>query len=169
MNYSLSDKDIIKLLKGRTKVVIYPELANYITIDDLVGKYGSAVILYINSKTGDYGHWCAVIKHADRIEFWDSYGIKPDREFDQIDENTRKQFNFPDKPYLSKLLLNSKYKIEYNHEQLQKYDDKIATCGRWVVLRILLKDIPLNRFIQMMKSVPNMTPDEVVTFLTNKI
>jgi hypothetical protein len=166
MDYSLSNFDIMDLLKGQTKVITYDQLAKYKTIDELLSPYGSVVILYINSPTGDYGHWCAVIKHADRIEHFDSYSMVPDGEFKMIDKKTRK-LNYKGLPYLSKLLYKSKYEIEYNHEQLQAFGDDISTCGRWVVLRIILKDIPLNEFIKLIKDT-EMDPDVLVTILTKK-
>ncbi len=96
----------------------------------------------------------------------DSYGDKPDEIFKYIPKKIRQKYNFTGKPYLSKLLINSPYKIEYNEIQGQKDGEGIATCGRHCIFRILLKDLPLETYQAIMQMFDG---DELVTKLTNLI
>jgi len=167
MDESLSSEDIVRLVKGKTKIILYPELANYKNINDVLEPYGSAVILYLSDK--NYGHWVCLIKHPDRIEFFDSYAMKPDTEFYFIKEKERKKYNYHGRPYLTELLYNSKIPIEYNHQPLQSESDDIATCGRHVAIRILFKDLLLDDYLKIIKGVRDMTPDELVLYLTENL
>lgn len=156
MNKALSNEDIEKMVK--TKVITYPELFNYTNIYDILKPYHNFVLLYLTKE--NYGHWVCVIDHGDSIEFFDSYGIKPDLEFKQIDNRAALDEPFN---YLSFLLLNSNKKIEYNSKQLQEYSKDVSTCGRHCVMRILCKEIPVDKYAKIISSDPNHTPDEIVT------
>jgi hypothetical protein len=157
----------MKIVDGKARFVIYADLGKYASIEELLKPYGAVFILYINSPQGNYGHWTALIDHKDRIEFFDSYSMLPDAEFSDIDSAIRKKYNYTGYPYLTKLLYNQPKKIEYNHYRLQKMDDKIATCGRWVALRILLKDVPLELFIEAMTITDD--HDKLTVILTQNI
>jgi hypothetical protein len=150
IKYPLSDDEIFELLNGQTKIVLYPDLKKYKNIDELFYPYDNVVILYIvQNKNGNVsGHWVGLLKRGDTIEFFDSYGSKPDDTFDHIDYDVRVQ-NGEIKPLLSRLLKNSPYKLEYNEKQLQKLKYGINTCGYYVVLRILLKDLSIKEFQQL--------------------
>lgn len=163
-SYALSDSDIVRIMKGKVKVIPYNELVNYSTIQEVLSPYGQAVILYLTKE--NYGHYTCVIDQGDSILFFDSYSDKPDREFDNIDKKSRQQYNYKGYPYLSKLLLNSGKKIEYNHHQLQRDGKETGTCGRWCVVKMLLKDIRLNEFIDIFSKFSD--PDEIVTKITNQ-
>lgn len=169
-SYSLSENDIRKALKGNVQVIGYSELKKYSNIEDVFSKSDNVVILYINTDK-NWGHWTLLMRHPDRIEFFDSYGGgtdgQPDGEFKYIDPRLRKDYNYKGRPYLSSLL--EKYaerggKVEYNDHQLQEQSDKIATCGRHVVVRALCKSIPIDEYAKMIKTIGN--PDSVVTQLT---
>ena len=161
MDKSLSTTEILQYLKGKTKIVIYPELKKIKNISELLASYKSFVLLYLTGP--NYGHFVCVIDHGNRIEFFDSYSIKPDKEFDFINNDKLNGVK-----YLSKLLYKTKKPIEYNHIKLQQDGDEIATCGRWCALRLLLKDIKLDDFIYMMTNT-KMSPDKLVTYLTRNI
>lgn len=167
MDVSLSGEDIKRLLKGRCKIVTYPDLKQYKTIEDLLSPWGYCVLLYMTS--ANYGHWTCIIQHKDRIEFFDSYAMIPDTEFKEIPKEDRYKYNFHGFPYLTKLLYNSGYTIEYNHVPLQKLDDDVSTCGRHVAVRLLLRHIPLNNYLKIMTSCVDATPDDIVIDLTNNI
>lgn len=161
--YALYDTDIKKIMGGRVNIIPYYELKHYSSIDHLTAPYGQVVILYMTSHNS--GHYTCIINHNDRIEFFDSYSNKPDHEFDDIQKDKIKKHNYSGYPYLLKLLKKSNKTIEFNHHQLQKDGNGVATCGRWVVLRMLLKDVPLDTFINIFKKFSD--PDEIVTKLTN--
>ena len=165
MNKALSDRDIKNLLGNQTKVVVYSDLHKVSDIYQLLKPYGNCVILYMTKE--NYGHWTCIIDHPERnsIEFFDSYGIKPDREFDEISEESRLRTDQL-YPCLSNLLLESKKEIEYNKVQLQELKKNISTCGRHCVIRIICKDIPIDDYVKLM-SVKN--PDKTVLKLTQAI
>src|SRR5579862_2836849 len=98
MNKSLSDRDIWKALSNRTNLIVYPELRNYSTINEIFGPYDTAVLLYLDSK--NMGHWTGLIKRNNRIEFFDPYSNKPDTEFGWYDKKVRHKYNYKGVPYL---------------------------------------------------------------------
>jgi hypothetical protein len=166
MDYSLSDSDLMKALGGKTKIIPYNELKNYSSIDQVVAPYNNAIILYLSDGPNS-GHWTCLIKHPDRIEFFCSYGDIVDSQFRYIDKKIKLKYNFRGQPYLSKLLRDCGQKVEYNHINLQKDGQGIATCGRWVILRILLNDVTLEKFGAIMTQFSN--PDDIAVKLTNKL
>lgn len=169
MNIALSDKDIKRALGNNTLILSYFDLAKYKSVEDILRAHHSAIILYINE--GDNrGHWTCIIKHPDRIEFFDSYGGvmngRPDAEFQFIDKNQRK-VNYRGAPYLSKLLYDYAKKggiVEYNHHELQKEGSNIATCGRHCIARIKTRHLPLDTYASMIKRLGDI--DKAVVDLT---
>lgn len=172
MNIALSDVDIKRALGNDTLILSYNELAKYKSVEDILRNHHSAIILYINQ--GDNcGHWTCLIKHPDRVEFFDSYGGsmngRPDAEFQFIDKEQRK-INYRGAPYLSKLLYDYAKRggvVEYNHHQLQKEGSGISTCGRHCIVRIKTRHIPLNTYASMIKRFNNI--DKLVVDLTKSI
>ena len=75
MNEPISNYDILEKLKGRTRLIFYEDLNKIDNLIPLLDE-GSLVILY-KSKP-DFGHWTAIIKTPEGIEFFDSYGDKPE-------------------------------------------------------------------------------------------
>ncbi len=167
-SYSLSDDDIKHILKGKTNIISYSDLHKYRSLDDLLRPYGTAVILYETKK--DSGHWVALIKQPNNVvEFFDSYGFKPDSELKWVPKELKEGLN-EDHTYLIRLLLGSGYKVEYNHHQLQSKAIGHSECGRHVATRILLKDIPIDSYAKFLKSGGyKMKPDKVVTIVTNEL
>jgi hypothetical protein len=148
-----SDQDIRSFVS--CKVIPYEELSRYDTIDEVLSRDKCAIILYQIRE--DFGHWVAINKIHDNIEFFDSYGYRPDEEF--------KFAKFNKKPYLTRLLIKSPYQIIYNPYKLQKDGFDMNTCGRWVVLRILMKDIPIKTFSRLFLG-QSKKPDWYATALT---
>lgn len=166
-NIPLSKKDILRILKGRTKVIVYPELHNYNNIEELLNPYGTCIILYLTKK--NYGHWTCLIDHDDRIEFYDPYkDYTPDSELKEINYNFREESNQV-RPYLAELLCNSDKEIEYNNYKFQELKDNIKTCGRHCISRILFKNFKLDEYYEILKQLCNeynLTCDQLVTYIT---
>ena len=59
-NIALSDKDILKILHGKTNIVLYPNLYKYSHIDEILNPHDSCILLFEVKKS--YGHWTALIK-----------------------------------------------------------------------------------------------------------
>jgi hypothetical protein len=162
-NVALSDKDCMKLVQGRARMVTYPELYKYKSLDELLGKE-QAIFLLFELKPS-YGHWCAVFKQdEDTIEFFDSYGTYLDNELKWIDVDYRKK-SHQMYPYLTALFVKSPYKnLTYNEHKFQKHDNNIRTCGRWAALRLVFRDLPLDMFAKLFKG---KNSDDLVTILTS--
>lgn len=161
LNYPLSDHDVMKLVHNKANIILYPEIYKYNTIDELLEPYGSAFILY--EWKPNFGHWVTLNKIGDNtIEFFCSYGVIPDDHLGWVPKNFRKKShqNFS---YLTRLLYESPYNVDYNEYPFQKKGSGISTCGRWAGMRILLKDIPLKKFAKIFK---HKNGDELVTLIT---
>jgi len=136
----IDDTDITRWLgdEAKNKIVKYSELKNYRTINDLLPEATDYRIILTESKP-NCGHWCCVLKYKDILEWFDSYGVKPDGEFKYIPKIMRKMLG-QEGNILSKLLTktkNSNQKVYYNKKRLQSGADGVNTCGRWCLARIL--------------------------------
>ena len=84
----LSDAFIKNRLRGKTNVLMYKELKSFPNIESLLVD-DSAVILY--EKRPKNGHWVCLIRYINNgvptIEFFDSYGIFPDKEKKYISDS----------------------------------------------------------------------------------
>lgn len=165
MDKSLSDSDIYNALKGKCKIIDYPKVSKYKTIDQLLSPYGCAVILFLRAP--NFGHWTCVFKVKNKVEFFDSYGYYPDDELKLIDPEFNEN-NYQNHTYLLKLMDNSPYELEYNDHKLQQFGDGINTCGRHVINRLRYQKIPIDDYARILKST-DYSPDELVTMMTYNI
>lgn len=93
--HSLTDQEVIDLVKGKAKVVTYDQLRTFCkvkNIDDLLKPHGAVFLLYQQQK--NHGHWVALFRRENRkgnveIEFFDSYGIFPDEQLFWTDKTVR--------------------------------------------------------------------------------
>lgn len=132
------------------------------------------IILYENQP--NQGHWTAVLKTkckddksglmVDCIEFFDSYNKKPDEQNKYIPPQ------FHDDDVVTKMMINTPGIITYNHYKFQKMKEGISTCGRHVLLRILMRKKTLDEYNHMIKSLMKESgkdADEVVTDITEEL
>ena len=166
-SYPLSNFDIYKLLDEKCRILSYDELVKFKTLDDAMGHYGAMVLLYLTKE--NFGHWTLVFKYDNGriVECFDSYGYRPDSEFEFIPKKIREKTNQM-YPYLCKLLLDSGYKIVYNNYRLQEKKENVNSCGRHVVSRLIYRDVPIDEYVNMIKN-SGFTADQFVTKLTNSI
>ena len=138
MAKGLSDDQMRCLLPG-VNVVLYPELADYQTIDDVFKGRSCAVLLVFTIGDTD-GHWMALLKNPGgrrgRIEVFDSYGEPPDGELPYVSAALRRRTN-QESPLLLPLLINSGYEVEYSDVPIQRLANRIVSCGPHVVVRCL--------------------------------
>lgn len=163
----LSGGDVSDLLNGKTKIITYPELNKYESIGELLEPYGNVVILYLN--TPNSGHWTTLFKYPNEpgIEFFDPYAMIPDHEFKFIDNREELGEEYA---MLSRLLLEYSGPIEYNDNKFQRFAKNINTCGRWVVLRLLLRSMSLEEFKKFFMTIPKelgIDRDKLVAHLIN--
>jgi hypothetical protein len=167
---ALSNYDLIQLLDGKANIVIYPQLAKYETIEQVLGPTGACFLLF--EAKPKYGHWVCLMKRGNVIEFFNPYGGLltgwPDNSLKSIPMKFRKESGQV-LPLLSLLLLDSPYELEYNEFQFQKHSKNIKTCGRHSAVRLLLKNLDIYQykaFLDSMCKETNLNYDELVTFLT---
>jgi hypothetical protein len=167
--YDSEIKSYLKKFKVKCPVIPYSKLYKCKDINTLLKKGDNCfILLYLSEDHG--GHYTLVFKrNAKEIECFDSLNMKPDDELKYIDDNVRNRLN-QDKQYLSQLLLKSKYKIHYNNHYLQNDDyKKVATCGRWCIVRLLYRDKTIDVFNKMIKKECKqykVNPDQLVTLMT---
>lgn len=165
MDIPLSGDQIKSALDNKTKILRYRDLLNYDNIDDILKPYNNFVLLY--EQKPRYGHWVCVILHkkSNTLEYYDPYGMFIDKVLDFVDPTFKNQSG-QSYPYLSYLFENSPYKIIYNNKKLQEKKNSIATCGRHIISRILLKDISLKKYQDIFKIDRKVNADDKVSFLT---
>ena len=156
--YPFTDNDILKF--SNCNLILYEDLKDYSDIDEVLGPENKCILLYQQEK--NYGHWvCLTRARNGDIEFFDSYGRKPDYQFKY---STYNKNNGP--KYLSILLINCPYRVIYNPFRLQsKRVADMSTCGRWVSLRLHMSDIPVIDFAKMFLN-QKFPPDWYATALT---
>jgi hypothetical protein len=161
--YALSDGDIRQLLGSGTKITTYPDLARVRHIDELFDRYGRA-ILFVPQSNEQSGHWTALIKRGNTIEFFDPYGEPPEAQKDSVGEAQLEKMRMKE-PLLAELLTDNPYKIIYNKVQLQELEDDVNTCGRHAVCRLLFFRKPIQAYREVIRR-SGMPPDEFVVKMT---
>lgn len=168
---ALSNYDIMKLLNGKVKIVLYPDLHKYSSVDQLLEPYGCCILLYESKK--NYGHWTALIKRDNAIEFFNSYGGDNDGLPDASLRLINPEFRIISNqlfPYLKQLMYNSPYELNYNEFRFQKKGHDIRTCGRHCVVRVLCKNMNIYQYKEFLNELCRYFTtdyDGMVTLLTS--
>lgn len=166
MDYSLSGADLLANSGGKGKIVLYPQLKKYKTLDELLGADGVVFMLY-EWKRG-YGHWVLLFRQGETVEVFDSYAYKPDKQFAFIPQDFRK-VNDMLYPMLTKLLYESGQPIHYNNYKMQAEGEDITTCGRWLLVRWRFRGLDIDDFYKMFKYIhkgSGLSFDEIVVAMT---
>lgn len=192
LNHPLNTEEIEKLIPFDVNIVHYAALQSYNDIFELMYP-NNCVIIFLETQQQEgnvkNGHWiCLTLsprspcltkseihnleasKEEYCINFFDSYGNNGDEVKDDLDENLM-ELTGQANDLLSKLLYDANqegYFIEYNEKPLQKLKKGVNTCGRFVVLRILTKNFPLEDFQKFMM-IGGTTPDEKSVILTDPV
>ena len=146
VNYPLNSLEMLSKLNFKTNLITYKDLKKIKSIDELLKPYNCCVILYLN--THNFGHWTCIFKYPkkDIVEIFDSYGKIVDQPL-SYSKYSKKAVK--GQKLLSKLLYKSPYEVEYNDFPLQGKDS--ATCGRWVIHRLLNKNKDIYEYINFWK------------------
>lgn len=165
LNEPTSFTELQQTLKSPLKFIRYNELKNYRNLEQVLGPNGYVMILY--EFKPNFGHWvCLITIRPGFIEFFDPYGLKPDDERDWIEKT-----GYWERGYLSKILADasSRFTISYNEHDLQGIDTKYATCGKWCLLRIYYRNIPLEQFYRIFEKFDERTRNLICIFFYNQI
>ena len=126
---SMDDGDIKHYLPD-ARLMMYKELKGIDDIEILLTTHKSYFIILYPVQSESNGHWVVLTRFNDVIEYLDSYGNEPDFPLTW--------YNKQIEPYLTNLLNKTKLEVVYNTIDFQdKKDDKMATCGAFVVFRVL--------------------------------
>ena len=162
----LSTDQIKNALNQKVKVVTSDQLYKFKTLDELLQPYNKVVILYIwQTEPNKYGHFCCLSKYGNVVQYFDPFGKNIDSVINVLPQKFRSE-NHMDYKYLTKLLLDSPYEIEYNENPMQ--DKASSVCGRYSIVKLALSDLPMHMF-QKLFTKDTMKNDLLVTALTHEI
>jgi hypothetical protein len=147
--YALSNDDINEILGTDTKVFTYPKFFEFEHIDEAFDREGRCVFLFL-TENEHTGHWLCMFKRPEGIEYFDSYGDKPDAQRDWLSEEKLIELGEPT-ARLTELLRNSGQRVYYNTFQYQVERSDISSCGRWCASRLLCKDMTNLQFYNFVK------------------
>jgi RNA binding exosome subunit len=155
----ITDTDIERMFgkEASSYILLYSDLSRYKSINHLLPKKKDFKIILIEEKQLQ-GHWIAILRYGNTIEVFNSYGTKPSSELNLLSKHQKEALNENVK-WLN-LLLNKaipKFNVIYNTKRFQKLKSdsgqEVNTCGRFVLLRILMFlyfNKSLNEFIKFM-------------------
>ena len=193
--YSLSGDELSKLLG--CPVVGYLQLPSYESLDQVFqDNKCNSVILFFPVASESVGHWTLLTKEKDHIEYFDPYGYPPDyvpvhypKMYHRFYDSARplrasevKSFNtklkkimpipnwrLPFTRLIRAYAIDGNGEFQWSMYELQKRSDpSLATCGHWLIVRRLFKNITSLHGFQGMFAKKNysLTRDELVSALT---
>ena len=173
IEYDSMGDDTIKHYFPNAKIITYPELKNYNSIDDLIPKHGDyCFLLYLQQPNS--GHWTLLLNDNGIIEFFCSYGSNPSEPL-KWSENVNSQLG-QTIPYLDILLSKTKKPVKCNSIDYQNNRNyAIATCGRhdcFFLLCYFKYNMDLDKYYTMMKAIKDkfkMNYDEIVSENISKL
>ena len=136
MSYMVSATDIKRMLGHGIKIIRFPDLAEYDSMEQVLPYPNDcAVIFFIDEQTptSNIGHWTCIMRNGDRYEFFDSYGLSPKEDLEHIDKEKRIRFG-EQHNYLKELGGSA---LSHNSYDYQSWDPKVATCGRYAIIRLI--------------------------------
>ena len=157
----LTGEQLKLICRGKVEVVPYHTLNKYESIDDLLSNFGAVILLYETKE--NFGHYTALYYNSDNdLEFFDSYGFKPDEELKYATYNLDNGI-----PYLTNLLKKYQKKVVINTRKFQAFKKDMNTCGRWTSVRILLREkYTLPEFTKLFSNIKYYSGDFWVSAMT---
>ena len=158
------------------KILKYPDLENINDLNEILTEPKDYRIILILTQ-GNSGHWTTISLNNGKYVWFDSYGLKPDAEFDFI--SPEMQSILDEKDHVLTKLLNKAVSNggswTYNKIKFQLQEPEINTCGRWVtsyVFLFLKHNYTLEQFQQYFinwKNQTNLPFDILVCEFTKKL
>jgi hypothetical protein len=165
--------DVIRKYLPNCKILKYSQFRNFNNIEDILpNEKDYCIILYENQPNS--GHWTAIMRFDDKIEYFDSYGNKPDLPLSWVSNETNNLLG-QDKPYLSYLFNKTPLEVYFNDYPYQVSKKDVNTCGRHCIFRILcmLKiDYDLEQYCNFIKGLKWKSKenfDDIVSYMINLI
>lgn len=157
----LSDKDILNNIN--TRILTYTDLQKYNDLDDVLIN-NSLILMYECKKRKNSisnGHWVLILKRKNTYEYFDSFGLLPDKALLILKNKNKIK--------LTKLLKNkliNNYKIDYNNIKLQSI--KAETCGYYCCCRVILQHLSFKQFLNILNKQYGDNYDDKIIKLYNK-
>lgn len=154
--YSLSNTDIDYILNPDTKINTLEQINEVFHIDEIFDKKGRCILFYRTYHQLE-GHWIALLKRSNIIEYFDSYGSSPMETAKtlNVSESEDKKLNGGYHILLRKIR-DAGYDMVYNNIRFQDMNNNVATCGRHAVLRLIFYKLDIEQFQHLLK---NMSKD----------
>jgi hypothetical protein len=159
----ISNVEFKKMLGNsvNSKILKYPDLENINDLSEILTEPKDYRIILILTQ-GNSGHWTCITKNNGNYVWFDSYGLKPDAEFDFI--SPEMQYILDEKDHILTKLLNKAVSKggswTYNKIKFQLQEPFINTCGRWTasfVFLFLKQNFTLEQFQQYFINWKNQT------------
>ena len=120
---SLTGRDMM-FLNPDAKLLTYTQLYDYDNVDELFSDCDKIIILYLTTSSRS-GHWVCLFKNREGINYFDSYGVPIDFQFELLSKSQRKKLH-EEQDYLKKLLFNEKVKVrKYKHSYFLLFSVKM--------------------------------------------
>ena len=158
--YSLSDLDIKRILGRGCKIIKYSELSKYATLELLLPKHKSYVVILIEAHLNE-GHWVGLCRLKNTYLYFDSYGNKVDADLNWTTSRERIELN-ENVNYLTNLINISPFDCLYNNVRYQQMSQHINTCGLHVshfLYRMKHLNMDLKKYYLFMKHMKDNTGD----------
>jgi hypothetical protein len=167
----MSDADL-EVYLPQAKIFMFRELKGYPTIQSILKRPRDYMIL-LYEHTPQNGHWVAVLRYENTIEFFCPYGSSPYSPNSPLEWNSPEENAVVDAThnYLEDLLNKAKtdgWDVIYNKMDFQEKRDNVNTCGAfcvWRVLCLIEDNMNLSAFQNGMKELHKrmgITYDEIV-------
>jgi hypothetical protein len=180
MDVMLTGTQLRRLAGPGTRVILYRDLNDIGSIEELFNGYKKVLILYVQNESGASasGHWTLLLyrrsgaRHI--IEYMDSYGgfiNKPLSWNSAIKNNNLEQDDKRLFQLLSEFESKPNHEVHYNELPLQARKQGVNTCGRWVGLRARFSDISLEEFQELFRKAKRSGTnlDELVVAITDQL
>jgi hypothetical protein len=157
------DDSKIKYYLPDARIYKYNELNQYNNIEDLLPYDKSYFILLVESDY-NYGHWVSVSRINNTIQYHDPYGLYPSSPLGWNTKEKNETLGQQHK-YLNDLFDKTPLKVVYNCYDFQNNNKDIATCGRHIVLYLLLlkeKSLSLEEYVKLIKK-QKINPDLLIS------
>lgn len=167
----MSDKDLEVYLPS-AKIFMFRELKGYPSIQAILRKPRDYFIL-LYEHTPMNGHWVAVMRYENTIEYFCPYGSSPYSPNSPLEWNTPEENAVVDaRENTLEMLLNKAkgegWNVVYNKMDFQEKRNNVNTCGAfcvWRVLCLMEDNMYLSEFQDAMRKIHNntgMNYDEIV-------
>lgn len=146
----ISEHDIRKICDGKVNVIPYSLLETmYKTSQPITQLFkpefnNCVVLLYQLQGTLGVGHWVSLIFDEDTgiLNFFNPYGFGIDQEINLMTHSDL---------YLTKLLKQSKMRVNINTFRFQVLKDDISTCGMHAAIRCVFNELDNSEYYRFMR------------------